>query len=171
MGRWGQAIVKPELEKVGCGAPPFGDAGFDRRHRHLGKAARDKRGEDHAERILLVIEGRAGEHEAGAAGNDLRPRCEAGIGWLEAEAIPAFDGPDLLAEEASQGEEALRLAFVNDASMENPHGVGGKRRRYKEASRFEVESWVHRYSDPMRPLAHPFARILAVSRSCSLAYI
>ena len=152
MGRWWQAIDREELEWVGGRAPLFGDAGFDRRHRHFGKAAWDKRGEDHSERILLVIEGHAGEHEAGAAANDLRPRCKTGIGWLEAEAIPAFNGPDLLAEAASQSEETLRPAIVIDASMENPHGVRSERRRYKEASRFEAESWVHRYSDPMRPL-------------------
>jgi hypothetical protein len=151
----------PGLERVGSRTPRFGDGGFGRRHRDLGEAAWDERGKDHAERLLLLVEGPAGEHDAVAAADGLRSRRETRVGRLEAEAVSLLDGKYLLPEAAGQGEEVPRVAFGGDAAPEASHGVCGQRRRHKEAPRFEVEGWVHDGSNPVRSFADPFAPILA----------
>jgi hypothetical protein len=137
--------MQPKSGQIGRRTPPFGDTGFDRRHRYLREATGDQGGEDHAERWRsLIIGGGAGEQETSATANNLlRPRGDAGIGRVEAETVPALDGAHLLAEATSQGEEVLRVALGVDASPEASHGVRGQRRRYEEPPRFEIEGCVH----------------------------
>jgi hypothetical protein len=155
-------IFGPGLERVGGGAPRFGDGGFGRRHRDLREAAWDERRKDHGERLLLLVEGPAGEHDAVAAADGLRSRRETRVGRLEAEAVSLLDGKYLLSEAAGQGEEVPRVAFGGDAAAEASHGVRGQRRGHKEATRFEVEGWVDDGSNPVRSFADPFAPILAI---------
>lgn len=155
-------IFGPGLERVGGGAPRFGDGGFGRRHRDLREAAWDERRKDHGERLLLLVEGPAGEHDAVAAADGLRSRRETRVGRLEAEAVSLLDGEYLLSEAAGQDEEIPRVAFGGDAAAEASHGVRGQRRGHKEATRFEVEGWVDDGSNPVRSFADPFAPILAI---------
>jgi hypothetical protein len=151
----------PGLERVGGGAPRFGDGGFGRRHRYLGEAAWDECGKDHAEQLLLLVKGPAGEHDAVTAADGLRSRRETRVWRLEAEAVSLLNGKYLLSEAAGQGEEVPRVAFSGDAAAEASHGVRGQRRGHKEAPRFEVEGWVDDSSNPVRSFADPFAPILA----------
>ena len=73
-----------------------------------------------------------------------------------------MDGGDPLPEAAGYGEKPSRV--VADAPAEASRGVRGQRRRQEEAPRFEVEGWVHGFPGPVRLLADPCVRILAVSR-------
>ncbi len=146
-GRREQAVIRPKLERIGHRAPLFGDAGFDRRDRHLREAAGDEGSKDHAERLPILVEGGTGEQETQAAANDFRPRGDAGIGWIEAETVPALDGARSLAEATSQGEEILRVALGDDTAFKASHGMRGQRRRYEEPPRFKVEGSIHRCSN------------------------
>ena len=112
---------------------------LDRRHRHLGSSARDQGGEDNPERFLLTGTGCASEHESEGAADALNSCGDAGVGRLEAEAVPSFDGADLLGEAAGQGEKIRRINIGGDTSSEASQSLGGQRRRYEKPLRLEVE--------------------------------
>jgi hypothetical protein len=112
---------------------------LDRRHRHLGSSARDQGGKDNPERFFLTAIGCASEHESKGAAGALNSCGDAGVGWFEAEAVPSFDGADLLREAAGQREEIRRINIGGDVSSEASQSLGGQRRRYEQPLRLEVE--------------------------------
>lgn len=146
-GKREQAVIRPKLERIGRRAPLFGDAGFDRRDRHLREATGDEGSKDYAQRLPVLVEGGTGEQETQAAANDFRPCGDAGIGWIEAETVHALDGARFLAEATSQDEEILRVALGDDTAFKASHGMRGQRRRYEEPPCFKIEGCTHRCSN------------------------
>ncbi len=140
--------ITVRLKRIDQWSPFLGDARLDRRHRHLGKTAGDERSEGHAERLLLGIAGCAGEYEAQATPRIFHPGCDAGIGWFEAETVPAFEEAHLFGEVTSLGEEVLGVAVDGDASSEASKGVRGQRRRGEQPPCFEVEDRIHGWGCP-----------------------
>ena len=112
---------------------------LDRRHRHLGSSARDQGGKDNPECFFLTGIGCASEHESEGAAGALNSCGDAGVGRLEAEAVPSFDGDDLLGEAAGHREKFLRPNIGGDTSSEASQSLGGQRRRYEQPLRLEVE--------------------------------
>ncbi len=112
---------------------------LDRRHRHLGSSARDQGGEDYPEWFLLTGIGCASEHESEGAADALNSCGDAGVGRLEAEAVPSFDGAHLLAEAEGHREKILRTNIGGDVSSKASQSMGGQRRRYEKPLRLEVE--------------------------------
>jgi hypothetical protein len=123
--------------------PFLGNMCLDRRYRHLGPSAGDQGGEDDPERFSLTGKGHAGEHESEGAAGALRSCGDAGIGRFEAEAVPSFDGADLLGEAAGQREEVLRTNIGGDVTSKASQSLRGQRRRYEQPLRLEVEGWIH----------------------------
>jgi hypothetical protein len=119
--------------------PSPGNMRLDRRHRHLGSWARDQGGEDNPERFLLTGISCASEHESKGAAGALNSCGDAGVGRFEAEAVPSFDGADLLGEAVGHREKFLRPNIGGDVSSETSHSLGGQRRRYEQPLRLEVE--------------------------------
>ena len=119
---------------------PFpGNMRLDRRHRHLGSSARDQGGKDNPEWFFLTGIGCASEHESEGAAGALNSCGDAGVGRLEAEAVPSFDGADLLGEVAGHREKFRRINMGGDMSSEASQSLGGQRRRYEQPLRLEVE--------------------------------
>jgi hypothetical protein len=112
---------------------------LDRRHRHLGSSARDQGGEDNPEWYFLTGIGCASEHESEGAASALNSCGDAGVGRFEAEAVPSFDGADLLGEAAGHGEKIVRINIGGDVSSEASQSLGGQRHRYEQPLRLEVE--------------------------------
>jgi hypothetical protein len=112
---------------------------LDRRHRHLGSSARDQGGEDNPERFFLTGIGCASEHESKGAAGALDSCGDAGVGRFEAEAVPTFDGADLLGEATGHCEKILRINIGGDVSSKASQSLGGQRRRYEQPLRLEVE--------------------------------
>jgi hypothetical protein len=88
-------------------SPPPGNTRLDRRHRHLGSSARDQGGEDNPEWFSLTGIGCASEHESEGAADTLNSCGDAGVGRLEAEAVPSFGRADLLGETAGHRENVI----------------------------------------------------------------
>ena len=119
---------------------PFpGNMLLDRRHRHLGSSARDQGGKDNPEWYFLIGIGCASEHESEGAAGALNSCGDAGVGRLEAEAVPSLDGADLLGEAAGQREKFRRINMGGDMSSEASQSLCGQRRRYEQPLRLEVE--------------------------------
>ena len=112
---------------------------LDRRHRHLGLSARDQGGEYNPERFFLTGMGCASEHESEDAAGALNSCGDAGVGRFEAEAVPSFEGADLLGEEAGHREKILRSNIGGDVSSEASQSLGRQRRRYVQPLRLEVK--------------------------------
>lgn len=119
---------------------PFpGNTRLDRRHRHLGSTTSDQGGEDNPEWFFLTGIGCASEHESKGTASALNSCCEAGVGRLEAEAVPSLDGADLLGEAVGHREKFLRPDIGGDVSSEASHSLSGQRRRYEQPLRLEVQ--------------------------------
>jgi hypothetical protein len=94
---------------------PFpGNTRLDRRHRHLGSSARDQGSKDNPEWFFLTGIGCASEHESEGAAGALNSCGDAGVGRLEAEAVPSLDGADLLGEAAGHREKFRRINMGGD---------------------------------------------------------
>ena len=119
--------------------PSPGNTRLDRRHRHLGSSARDQGGKDNPEWFFLTGIGCASEHESNGAAGTLNSCGDAGVGWLEAEAVPSLDWDDLLGEAAGHREKFRRINIGGDVSSEASQSLGGQRRRYEQPLRLEVE--------------------------------
>ena len=131
------------LEQIGQRSPLLGHVRPGRRHRDLREPAGDERGEDNADLPVHLVEGLAGEHEARAGGQPLRPGRKARVGRLEPEVVPAHQAGDTFPEAAGQGEQVFPCAAGGGASGGIPHRLRGEGRRHEEASRLEVEARVH----------------------------
>ena len=119
---------------------PFpGNTRLDRSHRHQGSTTSDQGGEDNPEWFFLTGIGCASEHESEGAAGALNSCGDAGVGRLEAEAVPSFDGADLLGEAAGHREKIRRINTGGDVSSEASQSLGGQRRRYEQPLRLEVE--------------------------------
>ena len=119
--------------------PSSGNMRLDRRHRHLGSTTRDQGGKDNPEWFFLTGIGCASEHESEGTAGALNPCGDARVGRLEAEAVPSFDGADLIGEVAGHREKIRRINIGGDVSSEAFHSLGGQRRRYEQPLRLEVE--------------------------------
>jgi hypothetical protein len=123
--------------------PIFGNACPGRSHRDLGRAAGDEGSEDHPDRVPVRIASFACEQQTMSSTSALRPGRDAGVGRFEAETVPALDRSRSFVQPASQVQKFPGAAASGEASSEAPPGLRGQRRRYKEASRLEVEDRVH----------------------------
>jgi hypothetical protein len=131
------------LVKVAQGSPVSRDSCPGRRHRHLGRPAGDQRGKDHTEEGSIPVADAAREEDSASSPDDLGSGCEAGIGWIEAEAVAALDRACFLLQPVRQVQEFSGAATFGEAIPEAPPSVRGQRRGYKEASSLEVEDRVH----------------------------
>jgi hypothetical protein len=123
--------------------PIFGDACLGRSHRDLGRATGDERGEDHPDGVPVPIAGFACEQQTVSSTSALSSGRDAGVERLEAETVPALDRSRSFVQPASLVQEFPGAAASGEASTEAPPGLRSQRRRYKEASRLEVEDRVH----------------------------
>jgi hypothetical protein len=131
------------LEQIGQRSPLLGHVRPGRCHRDLRETAGDERGEDNADLPTSLVEGLAGEHEAWAGGQPLRPGSKTRVGRLEPEVVPAHQAKDTFPQAAGQGEQVFPRAAGGEASAGIPHRLRGEGRRHEEASRLEVEARVH----------------------------
>ena len=123
--------------------PSLGNMCLDRRYRHLGPSAGDQGGEGDPQRLYLTGKGRAGEHESEGTAGALHSCGDPGVGRFEAEAVPSFNGVDLLGEAAGEREKVLRVAIGGDVTSEASRSPRGQCRRYEQPLRLEVEARVH----------------------------
>jgi hypothetical protein len=123
--------------------PIFGYACFGRGHRDLGSATGDERGENHPNRVPVRIACFACEQQTVRSTGALRSGCDARVGRLEAETVPALDRSRSFVQPASQVQEFPGAPASGEAPSEAPPSLRGQCRGYKEASRLEVESRVH----------------------------
>lgn len=143
-GRLGEVFGGGPLSvKVARWSPNCRDARPGRRHRHLGRAAGDERGEDHTDGSSVPTAGVAREQESGGSPDSLGSGRDARVGWLEAEVIRVLDRACSLVQPASQVQEFSCADAGSEAASQAPPGLRGQRSGYEEASPLEVEGWIH----------------------------
>ena len=89
-----------------------------------------------------MVEGPTGEKEPETAARGLRDTVRnAGVGWLEREAVGALDA--LRIEASSKDQEIPRVTVFGDTPSGTSCGARGQRRRKEEPPRFDTEYRVH----------------------------